>query len=270
MRRRAARLTRAQVVAALRRARRRDIADKAGAIPAAVGSEQLRQPTALTAPYDGHRPVPNRGDDPEAEIYQYQPGLAAIVGARVLGEFADQPDRYASARKCKNFGGTGTRASRSWFRAERGMGRRPGTRPAPSPAAPLPGSRQAQRAAARPIRLQIQCPGKCNCRFMCKCIRDEPSLCHSGIPGPTERSNSCSILLATSNVELKHLIHNSLLLPTAVTATGRRQAPPGNGPVPVRLAGRRDRRGRTRSRDQPVAVELAMLRFITGALLGSW
>src|SRR3984885_2947470 len=50
---RAAKLTRAQVSAALKRARRRNIPDKASAILAALRSEQLAQPPALTAAYAG-------------------------------------------------------------------------------------------------------------------------------------------------------------------------------------------------------------------------
>ena len=48
---RAARLTRAQVSAALKRARRRDITGKATAIMAALRSPQLGQPPAITAAY---------------------------------------------------------------------------------------------------------------------------------------------------------------------------------------------------------------------------
>jgi hypothetical protein len=48
---RAAKLTRAQVSAALKRARRRGIADKTDAILAALRGEQLGQPPALTAAY---------------------------------------------------------------------------------------------------------------------------------------------------------------------------------------------------------------------------
>ena len=48
---RAARLTRAQISAALKRARRRDIPGKAAAILAALRGAQLGQPTALTAAY---------------------------------------------------------------------------------------------------------------------------------------------------------------------------------------------------------------------------
>src|SRR5690349_1489356 len=50
---RAAKLTRAQVSAALKRARRRDIKDKTDAVLAALRGEQLGQPAALTAAYAG-------------------------------------------------------------------------------------------------------------------------------------------------------------------------------------------------------------------------
>jgi hypothetical protein len=41
------------------------------------------------------------------------PGLGTILGARVLGEFGDEPDRYATAKSRKNYAGTSpiTRAS---------------------------------------------------------------------------------------------------------------------------------------------------------------
>jgi transposase len=38
------------------------------------------------------------GRHPDAEIYASQPGLGVILGARVLGEFGDDPDRYADAK----------------------------------------------------------------------------------------------------------------------------------------------------------------------------
>ena len=130
---RAARLTRAQVSAALKRARRRNIADKATAILAALRGEHLGQPPALTAAYaatarsliavittlnDQVMILQEQVRDhfrrhPDAEIYQSQPGLAAVLGARVLGEFGDDPHRYADAKSRKNYGGTSpiTRAS---------------------------------------------------------------------------------------------------------------------------------------------------------------
>ena len=41
------------------------------------------------------------------------PGLGTILGARVLGEFGDEPNRYATAKCRKNYAGTSpiTRAS---------------------------------------------------------------------------------------------------------------------------------------------------------------
>ncbi len=53
------------------------------------------------------------GRHPDAEIYLSQPGLGPILGARVLGEFGDDPDRYASGKARKNYAATSpiTRAS---------------------------------------------------------------------------------------------------------------------------------------------------------------
>ena len=53
------------------------------------------------------------GRHPDAEIYRSQPGMGAILGARVLGEFGDDPHRYATAKARKNYAGTSpiTRAS---------------------------------------------------------------------------------------------------------------------------------------------------------------
>ena len=53
------------------------------------------------------------GAHPAAEIILGQPGLGPILGARVLAEFGDDPDRYASAKARKNYAATSpiTRAS---------------------------------------------------------------------------------------------------------------------------------------------------------------
>lgn len=53
------------------------------------------------------------GQHPDAEIYLSQPGLGPVLGARVLAEFGDDPDRYASAKARKNYSGMSpiTRAS---------------------------------------------------------------------------------------------------------------------------------------------------------------
>jgi hypothetical protein len=130
---RAARLTRAQVSAALKRARRRDIPGKATAILAALRSPQLGQPAAVTAAYAVtvrsliavitvlneqvkalHGQVEEHfGRHPDAEIYRSQPGMGAILGARVLAEFGDDPHRYADGKARRNYAGTSpiTRAS---------------------------------------------------------------------------------------------------------------------------------------------------------------
>ncbi|MBO0818212.1 MAG: IS110 family transposase [Actinobacteria bacterium] len=130
---RARKLTRAQVAAALRRGRRHHTAGKATAILAALRSEQLTQPPALTAAYAATarsliavitalneqvtvlegQVGEHFGRHPDAEIYLSQPGLGPVLGARVLAEFGDDPHRYASAKARRNYAGTSpvTRAS---------------------------------------------------------------------------------------------------------------------------------------------------------------
>ena len=129
----AARLTRARVSAVLKHAGRRKIAGRTDAILAALRSPQLAQPPVLTAAYAATvraliaviatlneqvkelqgQVEAHFGQHPDAEIYRSQPGLGAITGARVLGEFGDDPHRYACAKARKNYGGTSpiTRAS---------------------------------------------------------------------------------------------------------------------------------------------------------------
>jgi len=130
---RAAKLTRAQVSAALKRARRRDIPGKATAILAALRSPQLGRPPAVTAAYAATirsliaviatlneqvktlqgQVEEHFGQHPDAEIYRSQPGLGTVLGARVLGEFGDDPHRYADGKARKNYAATSpiTRAS---------------------------------------------------------------------------------------------------------------------------------------------------------------
>jgi transposase len=129
----AARLTIAQISAALKRARRRDVAQKAARIQAVLRAKHLGQPEVVTAAYaattraaaavlttlveqvkalqgqvDAHF-----GPHPDAEIIGSQPGLGPVLGARVLAEFGDDRDRYADAKSRKNYAGTSpiTRAS---------------------------------------------------------------------------------------------------------------------------------------------------------------
>ncbi len=122
----AARLTTAQVAAALKRARRRDIAGKTAAIRAALRSPQLAQPPQVTAAcaavvrsltavitavseqvkvLEGQVQA-HFSQHPDAEIIASQPGLGPILGARVLAEFGDDPRRYASAKARKNYAAT--------------------------------------------------------------------------------------------------------------------------------------------------------------------
>ena len=43
---------------------------------------------------------------PDADIYLSLPGLGDVLGARVLGEFGDDPNRYTDAKSRKNYAGT--------------------------------------------------------------------------------------------------------------------------------------------------------------------
>jgi hypothetical protein len=130
---RAAKLTRAQVSAALKRAGRRNITEKATVILAALRSEQLGQPQVLTIAYAAtvrslvavitvlneqvsllqQEVEAHFGRHPDAEIIMSQPGLGRILGARVLAEFGDDPRRYADGKARRNYAGTSplTRAS---------------------------------------------------------------------------------------------------------------------------------------------------------------
>lgn len=60
--------------------------------------------TELTAHFEQH---------PDADIYLSLPGIGVILGARVLAEFGDDPNRYMNAKSRKNYAGTSpiTRAS---------------------------------------------------------------------------------------------------------------------------------------------------------------
>jgi transposase len=130
---RAARLTTAQISAALTRARRRNVTEKAAVIQAALRAEHLGQPEIVADAYAAsiqaliavltvlntqvkalQRQVEAHfGQHPAAEIIVSQPGLGPVLGARVLAEFGDDPDRYTSAKARKNYAGTSpiTRAS---------------------------------------------------------------------------------------------------------------------------------------------------------------
>ena len=130
---RAARLSISQISAALKRARRRDVPSKAAAIQAALRAPALRQASAIEQAYAVIVASQVRliaqlnqqieelqavvaegfGRHPVAEIVTSQPGLGLVLGARVLAEFGDDPNRYADAKARKNYAGTSpiTRAS---------------------------------------------------------------------------------------------------------------------------------------------------------------
>jgi transposase len=129
----AARLTVAQISAAMKKARRRDIPSKAAAVQGVLRAEHLGQPAVITTAYAAttraavavlstlHEQVKalqgqvdaHFGQHPDAEIVGSQPGLGPVLGARVLAEFGDDRDRYASAKCRKNYAATSpiTRAS---------------------------------------------------------------------------------------------------------------------------------------------------------------
>ncbi len=46
------------------------------------------------------------GQHPDAEIITSQPGLGAVLGARVLAEFGDDKTRFADAKARRNYAGT--------------------------------------------------------------------------------------------------------------------------------------------------------------------
>jgi transposase len=129
----AARLTITQISAALRRARRRNVTEKAAWIHTVLRGQHLGQPEVITAAYaattraavavlrtldeqvkvlQGQVEV-HFGQHPDAKIITSQPGLGPVLGARVLAEFGDDPTRYTDAKSRKNYAGTSpiTRAS---------------------------------------------------------------------------------------------------------------------------------------------------------------
>ncbi|HET7356972.1 MAG TPA: IS110 family transposase [Nocardioidaceae bacterium] len=123
---RAARLTKARIAAALRRANRRNVEARASEIRQVLRAEELRRSPAVQSAYaaivasqasvvqalnaqiqqigavvDSHF-----GQHPDAEIYASQPGLGVVLAARVLGEFGDDPHRYTDAKARKSYAGT--------------------------------------------------------------------------------------------------------------------------------------------------------------------
>ncbi len=106
--------------------RKRNIAARARQIRAALRSEQLAAPAPVAAAFGAttraavgiiaelNRQIADLETSlaehfethPDADIYRSLPGLGVVLGARVLGEFGDDPNRYTDAKSRRNYAGT--------------------------------------------------------------------------------------------------------------------------------------------------------------------
>lgn len=123
----ARRLSRSKIASALRRAgRSRCVEERAVVIQEALRTQQPQAAVAvgqafgtvvaslveLIAALNGRVASLERElqehfeSHPDAEILRSLPGLGVILGARVLGEFGDDPNRFLDARARKNYAGT--------------------------------------------------------------------------------------------------------------------------------------------------------------------
>jgi transposase len=123
----AGRLSVSKIRAALKAAgRQRNLDTRALQIQETLRREQLAAPAALTAAFGAstraavgiiaelNRQIGELEAElathfeahPDADIYRSLPGLGVILGARVLGEFGDDPNRYTTAKSRKNYAGT--------------------------------------------------------------------------------------------------------------------------------------------------------------------
>lgn len=129
----AARLSRAKIVRALTAANRRDVTCRAETIREVLTAPELRRPAPVQDVYAaivscevalitvlntqierlGQVVAEHFGRHRDADIYTSLPGLGVILSARILGEFGDDPHRYADAKCRKAYAGTApiTRAS---------------------------------------------------------------------------------------------------------------------------------------------------------------
>lgn len=129
-----ARASRSSLIAWLRKGgRQRNLGDRAVAIRTALRSEQLRAPVLVSEAYGDavealvaliaelnarigglEAKLAARFDaHPDAEILRSLPGLGGVLGARVLAEFGDDPNRFVDAKGRRCYAGTApiTRAS---------------------------------------------------------------------------------------------------------------------------------------------------------------
>lgn len=122
----AARLRLTVIAAALKHARRRHVDERAQQLQKILRAPELRQPPALQAAYAavvtgevaiigalntqidklGAVVEEHFGRHRDAEIYLSLPGIGVTLAGRILGEFGDDPDRYADAKARKNYAGT--------------------------------------------------------------------------------------------------------------------------------------------------------------------
>jgi transposase len=122
----ASRLSKAKIVRALTRANRRDVPARAEAIRMVLTAPELRQPGPVQEAYAaivatevavitvlntqiealGQVVGEHFGRHRDADIYTSLPGLGVILGARILGEFGDDPHRYTDAKARKAYAGT--------------------------------------------------------------------------------------------------------------------------------------------------------------------
>lgn len=121
------RLSTAQIASALRRGgRQRNVDTRATAIRDALRAPQLAAPPIVADAYGDttaalvaviaalneqieqlQAALAERFEQhPDAAIYRSLPGLGDVLGARVLGEFGDDPDRYTDAKARRNYAGT--------------------------------------------------------------------------------------------------------------------------------------------------------------------
>ena len=120
-------LTKARIETALRKAgRRRLLEERVTRIYEILRREQLAQPALLEDAYGvtTEATVANIAQlnasiakleaslsthfeqHPSAKVILSLPGMGTVLGARVLGEFGDDPNRYADAKSRKNYAGT--------------------------------------------------------------------------------------------------------------------------------------------------------------------
>ncbi len=130
----AAKLTPAKIRTVLRQAgRQRNIETRADTIAAGLRTDALRAAEVVEAAHGAttrasvaiiaalNTQINALADEladhfeqhPDSDIYLSLPGVGVVLGARALGEFGDDPNRYANTKSRKNYAGTSpiTRAS---------------------------------------------------------------------------------------------------------------------------------------------------------------